>query len=264
MFGIDCAQSGAQSVAMMLKKSRAADRLVGLSNPANRPKVASLDDIYSHIVASIVDQRLPPGTKLNELMLCDIFNVGRRQIAQVLVRLNQDRLVDLHANRGAFVAAPDVAEARAIFEARRAIEIEIVRKAAMRMTRGQLAALKRNVEQEAVCRRTGRIRDAIRLSGEFHTLLGGFCGNPILARMIQQLVARTSLVVSLYENQNTMSCWHDDHGQFIGHLEARAVAPAVTLMRRHLTHIEESLDLEKSPPGPFDLRAIYSPSAGTD
>src|SRR5258708_18520064 len=144
MFGIDCAQSGAQSVAMMRKKMRAPARLVGLSNPANRPKVASLDDIYDHIVAWIMDQRLPPGNKLNELMLCDIFNVGRRQVAQILVRLNHDRLVDLHPNRGAFVAAPDVAEARAIFEARRAIEMEIVRVATLKMPRQRLAVLNRN------------------------------------------------------------------------------------------------------------------------
>ena len=247
----------------MPKKMRAPGKLVGLSNPDNRPKVVSLDDIYDHIVASIVDQRLPPSTKLNELMLCDIFDVGRRQIAQVLIRLNHDRLVDLHANRGAFVAAPDVAEARAIFEARRAIENEIVRMAAPKMSREQLTLLKRNVEQEAVCRRAGRIRDAVRLSGEFHTLLGRFCGNPILARMIEQLVARTSLVVSLYENQNTMSCWHDDHDLLIKHLEARAAAPAVALMRKHLLHIEESLDLDKPAPAPFDLRAIYSPSSGS-
>lgn len=160
------------------------------------------------------------------------------------------------------VAAPDVAEARAIFEARRSIENEIIRMATQKMSREQLAVLKRNVEQKAVYRRAGRIRDAIRLSGEFHTLLGRFCGNPILARVTRQLVARTSLVVSLYENQNTMSCWHDDHGLLIKHPEARATAPAVALMRKHLLHIEESLNLDKPPPAPFDLRAIYSPTNG--
>ena len=183
---------------------------------------------------SIVDQRLPPATKLNELLLCEIFNVGRRQIGQVLVRLKYDMLVELHPNRGAFVASPGVAEARAIFEASRAIEIEVVRLLSAKVTREQLAALKRNVDQESTARRAGRTREAVRLSGEFHTLLGDFCGNPILAQMVRQLVARTSLVVSLYENQNTMSCWHDDHGLFVKHLEARASAPAVALMRKHL------------------------------
>ena len=70
----------------MLKKARAPGRLVGLSNAESRPKVRDLDDIHEHIVASIVDQRLPPGTKLNELTLCEIFNVGRRQVAQEIGR----------------------------------------------------------------------------------------------------------------------------------------------------------------------------------
>lgn len=244
----------------MLKKTHGAGKLVGLSNDKNRPTVRDLDDIHRHIVGSIVDQRLPPGTKLNELMLCEIFNVGRRQIGQVLSRLKHDMLVELHANRGAFVASPGVAEARAIFEARRAIELEVVRLVVAKGTREQITALKRNGEQESTARRAGHIRDAVRLSGEFHTLLGELSGNPILAQMVRQLVARTSLVVSLYENQNTMSCWHDDHALLIRHLETRSVAPAVALMRRHLTHIEENLNFDTATREPFDLRSIYVPS----
>jgi DNA-binding GntR family transcriptional regulator len=247
----------------MHKKSRPAGRLVGLSNSSNRPKVRNVDDIYQHIVDSIVDQRLPPATKLNELLLCEIFNVGRRQIGTVLARLKYDMLVDLHPNRGAFVASPDVAEARSIFEARRAIEVKVVRLVIAKATREQLAVLKRNVDQESAARRAGRIRDAVRLSGGFHILLGGFCGNPILASMVQQLVARTSLVVSLYDNQNTMICWQEDHLLFIKHLEARASAPAVALMRKHLLHIEKALNFDLAGRGPFDLRAIYSPPGGS-
>ncbi|HZP77219.1 MAG TPA: GntR family transcriptional regulator [Pseudolabrys sp.] len=242
----------------MLNKTRSG-KLVGLSNSRNRPKVGGPDDVYNHILDSIVDQRLPPGTKLNELTLCEIFDTGRRQIGHVLARLNHDELVDLFPNRGAFVAAPDVSTARAIFEVRRAIESEITRIVATKINREQLAALRRNVEEEAAHRRANRLRDAIRTSGGFHILLGELSGNPLLARLVRQLVARTSLVVSLYENQNTMSCWHDDHGQFIKHLEAHAVTPAVTFMRKHLMHVEESLNLDKPAPSRFDLRAIYAP-----
>jgi len=243
---------------MMLNKTRPG-KLVGLSNSRNRPNVGEADDVYDHILNSIVDQRLPPGTKLNELTLCEIFNVGRRQIGHVLARLNHDELVDLLPNRGAFVAAPDVGTARAIFEVRRAVESEMTRIVAGKITREQIAALQRNVEEEATHRRAGRIRDAIRTSGGFHILLGELSGNPIMARLVRQLVARTSLVISLYENQSTMACWHDDHGQFIKHLETRAVTPAVTFMRKHLLHVEESLNLDKPPPARFDLRAIYAP-----
>jgi DNA-binding GntR family transcriptional regulator len=246
---------------MLPRKSSSTPKLVGLSNAFNRPRADDLDDVYEHIFASIVDQRLPPGTKLNELTLCEIFNVGRRQVTQVLTRLSHDRLITLHANRGAFVAAPDVAEARAIFEARRIIECEITRIVASGATRDMLGPLRRNVEEETSHRLHGRLRDAIRSSGEFHILLGGLARNDILAGIVRQLVARTSLVVSLYENQNTMSCWHDDHGAFIKLLETHRVAAAVTLMRKHLSHVEESVNFERHARSPLDLRKIYSPQA---
>lgn len=245
---------------MMLRKSSAAPKLVGLSNAFNRPKADDLDQVYDHIFASIVDQRLPPETKLNELTLCEIFNVGRRQIAQVLTRLAHDRLVTLHANRGAFVAAPDVAEARSIFEARKVIECEITRIVASDATREALSPLRRNVEEETAHRRHGRLREAIRSSGQFHILLGELVKNDILSGMVRQLVARTSLVVSLYENQSTMICWHDDHGAFIKLLEANRVAPAVTLMRKHLSDVEESLNFDRHARDPLDLRNVYAPS----
>ena len=235
-------------------------KLVGLSNAFNRPEADNLDDIYDHICASIVDQRLPPGAKLNELTLCEIFNVGRRQIGQVLTRLSHDRLITLHANRGAFVASPDVAEARTIFAARTVIECEITRIVATIATRDMLTPLRKNVEEETAHRMAGRLREAIRSSGEFHILLGDLARNDILAGIVRQLVARTSLVVSLYENQSTMSCWHDDHGDFIKLLEAHRVQPAMTLMRKHLAHVEESLNFNSHARDPLDLRKIYAPN----
>ena len=76
-------------------------RLVGLSHARNRPKVEDVGDIYAQMFASIVDQRLAPGTKLNELTLCEIFAASRRQVAEVLRRLSYEGLVTLHPNRGA-------------------------------------------------------------------------------------------------------------------------------------------------------------------
>ncbi|MBS0245479.1 MAG: GntR family transcriptional regulator [Proteobacteria bacterium] len=153
-----------------------------------------------------------------------------------------------------------MAEAHAIFEARIAIECEITRMVAAGATRETLAPLRKNVDEETEYRMQGRIREAVRSSGELHILLGYACGNENLAGIVRQLVARTSLVVSLYENQSTMSCWHDDHGDFIKLLEAHKMQPAVTLMRKHLLYVEESLNLDSHARGPLDLRRIYAPS----
>ena len=234
-----------------------ASKIGGLSSARNRPKFTDLNGVYEHVFASIVDQRLPPGTKLNELTLCNIFNVGRRHVVQVLTRLAQDRLVTIFPNRGAFVTVPDAGEARAIFGARKIIEPEVTRVVASSATRESLTPLRRNVDLEAGHRRDGRIREAIWLSGEFHILLGELGGNSILAGLIRQLVARTSLVVSLYQIPDVMSCWHEDHRAMLKHLEQHRAAAAVALMRRHLANVEESLDLNRRRNERFDLRAIY-------
>ena len=245
----------------MHKLSRGGAKMVGLSNALNRPKVDDIEDVHTHIFNSMVDQRLPPGTNLNELELAEIFDVGRRNVVQVLQRLAYDGLVTLHRNRGAFVAMPGKDEARSIFDARKVIEAEITRLVAQTATREKLLSLRRNVEAEAECRRNGRLREAIRLSGEFHILLGASAGNPILYGIVRQLVARTSLVVALYENQNTMMCWHDDHSVFLDLLEGNRINQAVTLMRKHLAHVEESLNLDRRIDTRFDLRAIYAPDS---
>ena len=163
----------------------------------NRPKVGGLDDIHEHIFDSIVDQRLPPGTKLNELTLCEIFNVGRRQIGQVLLRLAYDELITIHPNRGAFVALPDVAEARAIFEARQGHR---GRDHADRRRRSRASSLRRysrNVEQEA---ERARAADACaKRSGSPASFTPCSASAPAIRfsyAMVRQLVARTSLVVS--------------------------------------------------------------------
>lgn len=62
-------------------------RLVGVMNDRNRPKVDDADEAYEHLFAAIVDQRLPPGTKLTELALMEAFGVGRRTIGAALQRL---------------------------------------------------------------------------------------------------------------------------------------------------------------------------------
>lgn len=66
----------------------------------------SNQDIYERIYAAISDRRLLPGTKLSEERLAQAFHASRARIREVLLRLSQELIVELHLNRGAFVARP--------------------------------------------------------------------------------------------------------------------------------------------------------------
>lgn len=217
----------------------------------------SIDAVYRSVMEAIVDQRLLPGTRLNELAMCKAFNVSRRDMERVLARLVFESMVRTVTNRGAFVASPDAHEARAIFAARKAIESGVVELAAARASGADFKVLSKNIADEEAHRHAGRMREAVRLSGQFHLILSEIAGNAILADQVRQLVARTSLVTSLYENASAMGCWHDDHHQLIEHLRAHQTSRAIKLMRRHLDVLEESLDLGRKVGGKQNLRAIF-------
>ena len=223
----------------------------------NEPTKPSLDDIYASVMEAIVDQRLLPGTRLNELAMCEAFSISRRDMERVFARLAFENMVRMVPNRGAFVASPDAKEARAIFAARKTIEAGIVELAGARASGADFKVLAKNIADEDAHRHAGRMREAIRLSGQFHLLLARIAGNEILEDQVRQLVARTSLVTSLFENATGLGCWHNDHQKIIEHLRDHQPKRAIDLMRRHLDDLEESLDLNRKVSKKTNLRAIF-------
>ena len=232
-------------------------RLVGVMNSRNRPKVRTADDAYGQLFQAIVDQRLLPGTKLGEMALVEAFGVSRRLVADAIRRLTWEKLIVVLPNRGAYVAAPHADEVREVFAARIAIECgttEAVARAADPMVIRQLEA---NIAEEHALRARGLIREAIHLSGGFHVLMARLSGNSILAEQVRLLVARTSLIINLFENQSGLEGWHDHHDDLIAYCRVGNVAEAVALMREHILELESSIALERRRPVAFDMLGVF-------
>lgn len=232
-------------------------RLVGVMNDRNRPKVEDADEAYSHLFAAIVDQRLLPGTKLTEMALMEAFGVGRRMIGTALQRLTWEKLVVFFPKRGAYVAAPDADEAREVFAARVAIEAGTTEAVARAADPRAIAKLRENIEQEHKLRQEGFTREAIHLSGGFHVLMAELSGNRVLAEQVRLLVARTSLIVNLFDNQIGLAGWHDHHEDLIHHCASGEVDKAVLLMREHIIELQDALALDRRRPVAFDMIGVF-------
>jgi DNA-binding GntR family transcriptional regulator len=233
-------------------------RLIGKANASNRPPVETAEDAYQHLLRAIIDQRLLPGTKLTELGLMEALGVGRRMVAQALARLAWEKLIVIVVNRGAYVAAPDADEARDIFTARIAIEAGVTESVAQRRQPDAIAALQANIDEEAAMRREGATREAIRLSGGFHLVMAQHSGSAILAEQVRLLVARTSLVIGLFENEAGLSCWHDHHQDLVDHCREGCVDEAVAVMKSHIKELENGIALDRRRPTSFDLSGVFA------
>lgn len=215
------------------------------------------DEIVARIFEAIIDQRLPPGTKLSEAALCEAFGVGRMRIRQSLLLLASREVVELQPNRGAFVASPSAEQAREVFEARLMIEPNVARLAAERATDDDLALLERHLRLEHEAHNGGKRRDAIRLSGQFHVLLAEIAHNTVALRMVKELVTRTSLIIGIFGSPGVSNCRDEDHDEIFEAFRTRDSDRASRLMEEHLHHIQDHLELNGPADGASDLVAIF-------
>ncbi len=73
------------------------------------------EPIYQALMSAIVEHQLPPGSKLPEEALAEVFGISRTGIRKVLQRLAAVQMIVLTPKRGAQVATPSVDEAQDIF-----------------------------------------------------------------------------------------------------------------------------------------------------
>jgi DNA-binding GntR family transcriptional regulator len=235
-----------------------AGRMQSGTRAASKPEAAQR--IYEHIVRAVEEHRLPPGTKLGEETLAELFGVSRARVRQALHHLSLTHIVTLHPNRGAFVAEPSIKEARAVFAARRLVEPPLAASLVGRLGGMQLQRLRRHVAAELTARNTRDRHEGIKLSGEFHLLLADLAGNSVITDIVQGLIARSSLIIALYQRPVAVDCAPDEHGELVDALGERPARIIARLMDHHLRHVESGLLLSTPTHGVVDLRAALAVS----
>jgi DNA-binding GntR family transcriptional regulator len=203
--------------------------------PAAPPR--SPDAMADHIVDAILAGRIAAGQRLGEQALAELFGVSRTLVREALGRLSARGMVEVNARRGWFVVQPSAAEARDAFDARIAIETGMVQALQGPLPAPAVRKLKAHLAQERAAIRAGEPGQRSYLLGEFHVCLAECAGNALLADILKDLTARTTLIATLFQSTHdaTRSC--ADHAQIVAALEAGDRARATDLVRRHIEDV---------------------------
>ena len=202
----------------------------------------SEDQVLRQIEQAVLDHRLPPGTKLRETHLAELFGVKRGMIRKVLTRLAHSKLVKQTPNRGASVAQPSVEEGRDLFAARRAIESAIVEILIDRADDSIIAELRDLLKREHEAYRLGDCEQALPLSVDFHRRLAQMAGNRVLQDYLDDIIHRTPLVILTHlgsEHENR--CRNQEHEAIVDAIAGGDKRKARKIMHQHLLHIESQI-----------------------
>jgi DNA-binding GntR family transcriptional regulator len=199
--------------------------------------------IVQAITDAVVNHQLKPGEKLAEQRLADQFGVSRTLVRQALFQLSRNRLIRMEPARGAFVAAPSVAEARQVFAVRRMLEAGMVRAFIAAANPEHIHALRLHIAEEQNAVQGGTISNRTELLGDFHVRMAQLLGNEVLALMLMDLLSRCSLITLMYQTSASAAHSHEEHAALVDALEARDETLALRLMDEHLQHVEAGLTL---------------------
>jgi len=213
--------------------------------------------IVDRVRHAVLTQRLPPGTRLPEVSLGEIFGVSRSVVRKALTRLAADHVIDQRPNQVARIRAPSITETRETFAARRLVEGEVVALLAGQVDAESLDDLAREAacETQAHARRDEPAR--IEHSLAIHHRLADLSSNRVLGAMLTDLILRTSIVIALYKRPSLASCYlAEDHPRLLEALRDGNAEGARSAVVKHLDSLLDLLDL-----GPrateTDLKAIF-------
>jgi len=197
--------------------------------------------IADSIVDAILAGRLSPGDRLGEQALADVYGVSRTLIREALGRLAARGMVEVSARRGWFVVQPSPVEAREAFEARLAIETGLLQSRRGALTAADVDRLRSHVADEQAAIAEGDAGRRSWLLGDFHVCLAETLGNALLAEILKDLTARTTLIATLYQSTHAASQSCSEHAAIVDALAAGDLPLAAQRLREHIGEVADHL-----------------------
>ena len=220
-------------------------------------------DISNRIIEAVMAQKLAPGSRLGEQQLAMLFDCSRTIVREALTRLAARGIVTVSSRRGWYVVEPSQDEAREAFEARRVIEMGLIR-CTTAVTKDAIKQLKGHLSREKAAIKGSDVGLRSFLLGDFHVCLAECLGNSLLADTLRDFTARTTLIAMLYQSSHDAAQSCNEHVEIVQALEKGDLVGAEKLMQKHIGSVQATLKLQPASGDPLaELRNALSPLASS-
>lgn len=197
-----------------------------------------MSTISSRIINTLADEIikgvLPPGSRLEEKVLAERFDVSRTPVREALREMDARGLIELIPRRGGVVANISVAELSDMLEAECEVEALCAQLAAQRMSvveRKQLERLHEETEQYVA---SGNLADYLEMNNRFHELICAGTHNRTIGSMVRGLRDRLAAFRQAQaDSERRLATSHEEHGAVVQAILAADGATAYEAMRNH-------------------------------
>ncbi|MEZ3499171.1 GntR family transcriptional regulator [Pantoea sp. KPR_PJ] len=191
--------------------------------------------IYRYLRKDIVTCVIQPGSLLSEKEVSARFNVSRQPVREAFIKLAEAGLVQVLPQRGTFVrkiSARRVADGRFI---REAVEVSVVRRAALEIEANALMALDHNLQLQKLAADRHDSQAFLSLDDEFHRLIAESINCALAWETVENIKAAMDRVRFLTLSEvSPPESLIEQHEEILSALKAHDADAAEAAMRRHL------------------------------
>ena len=227
------------------------------------PRAAKNSEIVYHDLRSdIISMTLVPGTPILEREITERYGISRTPVREAVLRLAEERLVDVLPKSGTFVSRIPLSQLREGIVARRALEEVIVRAATARATPSQILSLRAIIQKQQELADKGDEPAFHRADEEFHASIATVAHYPGIWEVIQQMRVQIERYRRLTLLQaGRMQLIVREHAAVIDAMENCDADKAVACMNVHLDKLQLDIAVFRDLwPDYF----IYDPAVDTD
>jgi DNA-binding GntR family transcriptional regulator len=165
---------------------------------------------------------LAPGTRLNEIELCNTMGVSRTPLREAIRSLATEGLIELQPNRGAIVSIVSQEDVTEILPIMASLEGLGGRLAAMHMDQSKIAQVRKIHDQMIAHYKNNEVAEYFETNRLIHELITEGSGNQTLVDTINSLSAKVQR--ARFTAQMTKESWAkavSEHEEIIAALEAQ-------------------------------------------
>jgi len=205
-------------------------------------KTMSGEQVYKKIYDAIRLNKLKPNIRLREDDLAEAFKVSRTIVRQALQHLSYNKMICLEKNKGATVYYPSERESKEIFHTRKVLEKSCIDDVIGNLNDGNVNNLRKICEKELENLISNELKESLLNSGDFHLQFVSISNNFVLSDIVEELIARTTLIISAYSNKTTMGCSCGGHLEFLEYLINHDKSKCLEWIESHYDQMLNNLD----------------------
>jgi GntR family transcriptional regulator, rspAB operon transcriptional repressor len=217
--------------------------------------------VFEHLRAQIVGLALKPGAVLARPALCAYFQLSQSPIREALLRLEEERLVDIYPQHRTRVRPIDLAAARQAHFFRLSVELEIVWVLAREPRPDLGTQLLELVARQRGCLEAGDLEQFTRIDMDFHKRMYEASELPDLWALTRRCSGNLDRLRRLHLPLNGKAqSILQQHGQIARCVAQGDAAGAQRAVRNHLSGTLQALDVLRARFPDMMLPADYPPA----